>query len=577
MPYQTRTGVFRLVTSLALTIAATSSFAADVATAVVPAQRRLPAEVLAFVSCPDAGRAHERFGESALGQLIQDEALADFRAELAKLFEEGVDEARQELGMSLDEVARLFHGEVALAVAQPAGQDLAVISFVEFGDHGETLQALLERTGDKLEEDGNAKSIETIEGTEVTIYQSLEDEEAQKMAYFIKESSFVLSNSVGLIEEVLVRWDGEQSDSFADSEVFTYLMESCEVGDQTEPDLVWYVSPLDLFRAGAAQAEPGQGPVSPAMVMAMLPVLGVDRLKAIGGASYLESEDYDTLSHTLLYVSQPTSGALKVFECRAMDQLPPKWVPEATSYYSSINWDVEGAYRAIESLVDAFSGAGAFAATINQLADQPPGIHIKQDVIDSLTGRIQVIGDTREAESADDQRMLVTIELKDADRMQEVLANLAQLAGNQLRQRDFRGATIYEADIPNPQGGEPQQVGVTIDRGQLWIANGVTLMEELLRDDTAEAPLAESADFRRVAESFPAQTSILGFQRPAAQVRAVYEMLRSGQLAAVIDEIDFTTLPEFDEIREYFTLTGSFAVPDERGAKWVSFSLKRDD
>ena len=44
----------------------------------------------------------------------------------------------------------------------------------------------------------------------------------------------------------------------------------------------------------------------------------------------------------------------------------------------------------------------------------------------------------------------------------------------------------------------------------------------------------------------------------------------------MIDEIDFSKLPEFEQIAKYFNLTGSYAVPDDDGALFVNFGLHTD-
>ena len=99
-----------------------------------------------------------------------------------------------------------------------------------------------------------------------------------------------------------------------------------------------------------------------------------------------------------------------------------------------------------------------------------------------------------------------------------------------------------------------------------------------MRDDAAEEPLANSTAWRRVSSHFPSETSIIGYSRPAAQLKPIYELLRSGELDALTDdvEIDFSTLPEFERLAAYFTTSGSYAVPADNGALFVNFNLRKD-
>ncbi|MBX3436602.1 MAG: hypothetical protein KF861_03860, partial [Planctomycetaceae bacterium] len=254
-------------------------------------------------------------------------------------------------------------------------------------------------------------------------------------------------------------------------------------------------------------------------------------------------------------------------------------VPSEAAGYSSTNWDVAGAYKAVEALVDFFQPPGTLATMIDQLAQVGPRVHIKRDVIDALTGRIQTLGEVRsdvDLLSAATQPMVLALETSNEQKMQEVVDKVAVALEGNLKLREFQNVKIYEAEIPNFQGGPPQSMGLTVARGQLFFTTDVELLERYLREDGVEEPLANSTDYRRVASYFPNQTSMIGFQRPAAQMKPLYEMLRSGELEAMVPEIDFSKLPEFDRIAHYFNLTGSYAVPQDGGALIIQFGLHAD-
>ena len=142
--------------------------------------------------------------------------------------------------------------------------------------------------------------------------------------------------------------------------------------------------------------------------------------------------------------------------------------------------------------------------------------------------------------------------------------------------RDFRGVKIYESAIPNFPPGRTQSLGVAVAKGNLFITMDMELLESFLRADEADEPLARSTDYRRVSSHFPSETSIIGFSRPAAQLKPIYEMLRGDDLAALIDDVDFGLLPEFEELEEYLSTTGNYAVPDNRGVLFVNFSIQND-
>ncbi len=551
----------------------------------VPAERRLPPGTTVFVSVPDAVVFHERFSKTSFGQMLQDEAFGPLREDLAEWWDEVSQDAEADLGIPPAKLLGLLHGELAFAVVQPPGKDLGAVLMIGFGENRETLDTLLEKARGELEEQAE-RSVESIQETDVTTYLFDESDQGNgtgSLSYFIKDQSFVLAfaganGSTGIAEEILLRWDGEHDRTFADEEVYSTLMLKCQGDSADEPQMRWYFSPIDLFRGIVSLPQASQGPIQPAMIMGFLPVLGLDKFKAVGGTSTLMTDEFDAVSRTFLAVDQPTSGILKVFEFPATNQQPPRWVPATASAYSSTNWDIEGAYEAIEALVDFFQPPGTLGTLIDQLAQVGPQVHIKDDVIDALTGRIQTLGETRtDADvQATAQPMVFAFELSNEEGMADVLDRIAATLDDNLQTREFRDAKIYEAEIPNFQGGPPQSMGMTVARGQLFFATDVELLETYLRDDGGDETLAESSDYRRVASHFPAETSMMSFQRPAAQLKPVYEMFRSGQLDAMFPQIDFSKLPEFDQISHYFNLTGSYAVPEDGGALFVQFGLHGD-
>jgi hypothetical protein len=102
----------------------------------------------------------------------------------------------------------------------------------------------------------------------------------------------------------------------------------------------------------------------------------------------------------------------------------------------------------------------------------------------------------------------------------------------------------------------------------------VTLLEQVIRDTDTDS-LADSKEYKTIASHFPAQTSMIGYQNQSSQLQAVYELFRSGGASGFLGglDIDFSKLPPFETIEKYLPASGSYAVPDERGALFVSFSL----
>ena len=119
---------------------------------------------------------------------------------------------------------------------------------------------------------------------------------------------------------------------------------------------------------------------------------------------------------------------------------------------------------------------------------------------------------------------------------------------------------------------------MAITKKQLMFATHVQELEALLRSDADRESLADSEAYKAVAKRFPEQTSSQSFQRSDAQLKMLYEALKSGALTEALSkddfELDISTLPEFDVLKKYFQPSGGYMIPDERGWFMMGFSLK---
>lgn len=591
-----RTRLAILAPVLAVIFSAAQLWAADT----IPAERRLGTDVVGYLSIRNISELKTAWGKTQLGQLVQDEELAPFLKQFEAPWTKLTEEFDKEVGIPLNDVLAVPHGELAIAVLHSAGKQMAVAGFMDFGDKKDVVDKLLEKMDKALTEDDKAKrSEEEVEGTQVVIYTFAlnegeegenEDEDKPKkgavpntLVYFIKDSNLVVASRLDALKAILTRWDGQHERIFADKQAYKYLKEKCR-GENPEnvPHMTFYLDPIGIVKGGMAMA--GVEATQSAIFLGMLPSLGLDKLKAIGGTVDLGTDDYDTVTRALVYVEPPPSGVLNAFQFPVKNLTPPKWVGAGVSTYGAINWDMVAAYETVETLYDTFAGQGAFGKIIDDLAEQEDGpkIHIKKDLIDHLSGTITIVGNVpAEAEELTGERYLIGLELKDEDPLRKIMEKLADLDGFPGKVREFEGEKIFE--MPGDEDSEeakdnPFKPAVSITRKHLMFATHVQELEAALRSDADKESLVDSDAYKVVAKRFPEQTSSLSFQRSDAQLKMIYDALKSGALTEAFShddfQIDTSTLPEFEVLKKYFQPSGGYMQPDDRGWFMVGFSLK---
>ncbi|VAX37510.1 hypothetical protein MNBD_PLANCTO02-493 [hydrothermal vent metagenome] len=564
-----------------------------------PSDKLLPPNVYGYISFPNISVMKNSFEKSSGQELLTDKAFADFRVDIEKKIAELSVQVKKNLGVSLKDLADIPSGEVAIAFLQTSEGNPALLALLNFGESRKTVDKLIAKAVTSIKKNENVTpSEENVDGTKIQIYtkgEQDEDDESGKLkdqfAYFIKDSVLVIGSSPEVLKDVLARWDGKHEETFAQNEIYQHIMKQCQTEGRASY-IKWYIEPLGLFRNAATAA--GQMNQQLQMGMAMLPMFGVTKFKAVGGTADNGGEKFESMSRTMAYVDLPADGLLKLFVLPATPLAPPRWVKSDVVGYASVNWDIDGAFDAARTMVDNFQGPGTFDKQIDRIAELPngPKIHLKKDFADALNGKFHSVSYAPTVKDANLKtlsnqmpQVLVAIGLKDANKMQAVLNKLVKMPNFPGETRQFKNVSIYEIPLPNLQGAGGNQPNAPkfafcVAKGFLFLTSNVKELEAIIRGNNDQQALVDSEAYKRIATNFPEKTSIIAYQRQEEQLKMYWKLLKSEDLQKVIDESPFKgihlkKLPPFEAIQKYLTENGGFVVPNENGFIMTSFVVKK--
>lgn len=598
MSFTPRTAARWLICAVAFTLCPGLAVAQENA----PNVRRLPQGTVAFFTIRNVAEFKKRFGESMFGRMLHDPALQPFLNEVHGKLAEGIQHFESEAGFGVDELLSVPQGEVSVGVTLgPTAGQFGMIAFVDFSGKDESFQRVMGRMTRAMDEQGVKRVEEEIEGTPAVLIQAPEAPQTVKVApaYCIKGTTFVITSHVDTLRAVLSRWDGQHTETLGDNDVFRYISDRCQnAGTETAPLATWFIDPLTMVR-GALSVDPNMA-FQAAMAMGIVQQVGIDKLKGIGGTMDIGQGDFDSISHTFIYMEASPRSVLNIAQFDEGALGPPRWISSNADSFSSTRWNIEKAYDTVESLVDMFRGPGSTAKALDEFSQNAElgRIHVKRDLIDQFTGTLQSFSDqVGEGESAR-QRMLFSLELRNPNAMKGVLTRIAAIDGFPGTQREFQGETIYEFSVPAgmldnipgltrlqfgdaPEDGEAT-MGLSVAEGRLLFAIDVTVLEQVIRGAGDHEPLAESAVYKKVAERFPARAASISFSRDDQQVKSALEMLKSGPVGQALAnqmniDIDLTKLPDFDAIKKYTAPSGGYMEVDTNGLRWTNFTLKGAD
>ena len=298
---------------------------------------------------------------------------------------------------------------------------------------------------------------------------------------------------------------------------------------------------------------------------------------------------------------------------------PPAWVPADASSWSALQWDIETAFHSADTLVDDIVGEeGVFDDVIASLKEDPDGpqIDVETDLIGGLGTRVAMLGDYVEPIGVDSERLVIAIEATDPEKVAATIAK-SMSTDPDMRRIESNGVVIWELidrsmeipklEIETPGGGiahadhendrqdrrrrrrEKEEKllphsAVTVSHGHLLIASHRDILERVLTTADSGDALVSRPDYQLVVSElgslFPGSMALQGFGRSDESIRPSYEMLRRGSMpksksvmgqilnnllgdgkpGTVRDQqIDGSSLPEFEQIRQYFG-TGGFVM-----------------
>jgi hypothetical protein len=596
---------------------------------VVPgAPRLLPSDTLAYIRLDDADDLREDLDKSSLGKMFDDPKMRPFIDEFYSIARELFAQISDEVGVSLDELLAIPHGQVAIAVhpTKPLDEDekpqpnfaddddqddrarrldrqrrreaysFGGVLIVDAGENVDDLLAIVDRLEQRATQGGFVRRIKKIEDTEVVRWVPTRFGR-QPVEHFEKDGVLVIGLGNQVAQDVLKHWlDESDEPTLADNATFGTIMSRCVGAESTRPQVTFFADPHNIIDRIIKRS----GSMSAGLVWPVIEDLGAARVDGIGGSSFRGGDIFENIAHYHIKVEPPRDGVLGVLRPETGSTTPPKWVPDSVMSYTSLNWDFSQAYENLGKVIDRFQGEDSLKRFVETPIQTRTGVELQDELFDNMTGRLVRVAWMQQPIRFNSGVTVVAIELNDPIKMKSTLAKVRDRMPNQLRVETVAGNVLYRMREP---GGEnfpetmrrPQPSLILLDKWLIY-ADSVEFMKKAALASAGKLPrLSELPDFGLVASELGGklrgeQPFLLSYLKGSDGIRLLYDMAKdenskqmlrraaennpaAAKFSALLDKYD---LPPFSEFEKYFAPTGAFAYDEPDGMHFGFYTLRAD-
>jgi hypothetical protein len=565
----------------------------------------LPEKTLAYFRVTDAQLLVERFRETAMGRIVQDEQVRPLVSGLYSSAQNAFKQIEDRVGLPLDQLLRIPQGEISVAFVAPPERAPGAIFLIDVKSQLPQFERLLERGEDFLQENGGTKASEKIAGENVDVYSG---QGGNSVFMHIREGTVLVTTSKELMESTLKAWSGDSKDkALADNDRFNSIMSRCAGSVDDPPQISFFVDPIELVRTLARGNFAATG-------LALIPVLGLDGIQGVGGSMTFATGEFDDVSHLHILLDNPRAGVLQLLAMKSGDTTPEGWIPPDVITYNTLNWDFQLTFDKGAKLYNSLVGENELQKEFER-ASERIGIDLEKDLLPALEGRVTFAQWVEKPVRINSITSLIGVKLKDPAAFQGRFQKLLDKHSERVEKKFYGGTTYWAVRLPEgarqrgpfgnaPPDGEENPEGPALRQPDPCVA---LVGDYVLMSDSSKAlqaaidaqhnpsrRLADELDFKLIASKIKRQVGgdapgLIQFSRPEEGLRFWYEMAaaentkrmlsRGAEENPFLKDVDQALkdnpLPPFSVLAKYLAPGGAMMVSDETGIHMLSFTLRR--
>lgn len=385
-------------------------------------QELLPETTVAFIQIDDFREMVGKLQETSIGQMTQDESLAPLIDGLWDEARLAYDDVEAEVGVSLEDIQELPSGEMTFAIIAPRRQSPEYMLIIELDTESGAGERILERGREVIaaETGEPITSEESEDGIEYETFNAA----GKNFKFFEKDGLMVGCSSAEELDAFVDRWmerEVEKVRPLTSNRKFVTIMNRCLGNNEIEPEARFFIDPIGLARSATRGNFAAQAAIN------FLPIIGLDGLLGVGGSMLLSEDDFESVVHGHILLSNPRKGVLEMLALKPTDYQPESWLPADIDTYMTTSWDVDQLLVELSKMVDLYqNGEGLVDQWIDGNINERIQMDLKEDVLAYLTGRVTYAQWIAPPIALNSQTQLFALELSDPEAFEESFESIIQ-------------------------------------------------------------------------------------------------------------------------------------------------------
>ncbi len=427
----------------------------------------IPDSAAGVVRIPNMPAFCDAWHKTNLSDMLEDPAMKPFVESLREQAKGELVSANLKMGVRPRDLLDITSGDTAIAWLpfKDPKRPYSVLLVTETKDRKAQAEQTLAKVDEDLKQSG-AKREDVKHGTETIRLYSLPPAPGQlkvdQLAIMLSNDRLVASDRVSLVKEVLDRIAGSlKTPTIVATEAFQRISKQYadriandQSGDEANRGTLgvqWFIRPLAMARIVKEAVGVDRG--GQVDIVNLLERQGFDAIQAAGGQFLIGHQDFDLIHRGFVLAPPVTSEpskyrlAARMLQFSNVDARPiPGWIRKEAASFMELNWEMDDAFWAAETLVNDAFGDEIFRDIFDGIRDDEDGpkIDVAKNVVPNLGKRLVIVTENELPASESSERMVVAIEVADVAAFKDAVKRAMEVEPDATLVPNVPGLQVYQ-------------------------------------------------------------------------------------------------------------------------------------